>query len=377
MVERRYDIDYLRVITMLIVFLYHSASFFDTGDWPIKNPDTSMGFTIFMYTIAPWFMPFMFLLSGAGSWFALEYRDSKEYIWERAKRLLVPYFSIGFFILIPPQDYWEHTTHSRFTGSFLQFIPHYLKTNNWMSFGDFHLWFLYYLFILSFICLPLMIYLKSEQGRKVIDKIANLCSHREAIYLFVVPLALGQVILKPLFPHINSWADIILYIMCFVIGYIIQGDERFTRAIRKDGWIGIIPGISIFIITVYFLYKPENIGTYIKHPTFSISCMIFWAMAYLYAWCMMVFLLSIGTLFLNFTNKTLSYCNEAVLPFYVLHQTLIMFDGYLIINWQTNLPLKFAVLIVMSFAMVMLIYELIIRRNRTMRFLFGLKEKKV
>jgi hypothetical protein len=362
---------------MLIVFLYHSASFFDTGDWPIKNPDTSMGFTIFMYTIAPWFMPFMFLLSGAGSWFALEYRDSKEYIWERAKRLLVPYFSIGFFILIPPQDYWEHTTHSRFTGSFLQFIPHYLKTNNWMSFGDFHLWFLYYLFILSFICLPLMIYLKSEQGRKVIDKIANLCSHREAIYLFVVPLALGQVILKPLFPHINSWADIILYIMCFVIGYIIQGDERFTRAIRKDGWIGIIPGISIFIITVYFLYKPENIGTYIKHPTFSISCMIFWAMAYLYAWCMMVFLLSIGTLFLNFTNKTLSYCNEAVLPFYVLHQTLIMFDGYLIINWQTNLPLKFAVLIVMSFAMVMLIYELIIRRNRTMRFLFGLKAKKV
>jgi len=37
--ERRYDIDWLRVVAMLAIFFFHCARFFGAGDWHLKNAD--------------------------------------------------------------------------------------------------------------------------------------------------------------------------------------------------------------------------------------------------------------------------------------------------------------------------------------------------
>jgi peptidoglycan/LPS O-acetylase OafA/YrhL len=39
MKERRYDIDWLRVIAMLAIFFYHCARFFGTEGWHLKNAE--------------------------------------------------------------------------------------------------------------------------------------------------------------------------------------------------------------------------------------------------------------------------------------------------------------------------------------------------
>ena len=41
MTERRYDVDWLRVIAVLAVFLLHTSQFFGTGDWVLKNAERS------------------------------------------------------------------------------------------------------------------------------------------------------------------------------------------------------------------------------------------------------------------------------------------------------------------------------------------------
>jgi hypothetical protein len=41
MKERRHDIDWLRVIVTLAVFLFHCTRFFDTEGWHLKNPEQS------------------------------------------------------------------------------------------------------------------------------------------------------------------------------------------------------------------------------------------------------------------------------------------------------------------------------------------------
>ena len=372
---------------MLIIFLFHNARFFDTLDWHLKNPDKYFGFTVFVGFLAQWIMPIFFLLSGAGSWFALEFKNSKHYLLERVKRLLVPFYLIGFLILIPPQYYWEQVTHGRFSGDFFQFIPHYFHfpfepqffgfyfgfNPNFMSYWPGHLWFLRYLFILSLITLPLMKYLKSESGRKLINKLAGLCYHRGGIFLFAVPIALVQIALRAAFPNYLSWADFAYWLILFLIGYILPADDRFTQAIKRNSMSSLIMGVVAFMLIGYLLSKPEYHDVLMVHPSYTVGYLGFQALSSLSTWCWIVFVFSIGTKFLNFNNKTLSYCNEAVLPFYILHQTIILTIGFFIIKWNLNVMLKYLIISTSSFALIMIIYELLIRRFKIIRFLFGMK----
>ena len=72
-------------------------------------------------------------------------------------------------------------------------------------------------------------------------------------------------------------------------------------------------------------------------------------------------------------NRFLGYANEAVLPFYILHQTIIVTIGFYIIDWSAGVYFKFLVLCVASFGSICIIYELLVRRISILRFLFGLK----
>jgi len=46
--ERRYDIDWLRIFAVFMVFIFHCARFFDINDWHVKDSDTSVGITVFI-----------------------------------------------------------------------------------------------------------------------------------------------------------------------------------------------------------------------------------------------------------------------------------------------------------------------------------------
>ena len=75
MKERRYDIDWLRVLVMLAVFLFHCARFFGGGTWHLNNNEESIVALLFIGWLDMWFMPLFFLLSGIGSWYALQSRN--------------------------------------------------------------------------------------------------------------------------------------------------------------------------------------------------------------------------------------------------------------------------------------------------------------
>jgi hypothetical protein len=72
-------------------------------------------------------------------------------------------------------------------------------------------------------------------------------------------------------------------------------------------------------------------------------------------------------------NRFLEYANEAVLPFYILHQSIIVTIGFYLIDWNTGVYLKYLVLCVASFVSICIIYDLLVRRINILRFLFGLK----
>ena len=248
MEERRYDIDWVRVVATLAVFIFHSGRFFDKLDWHLKNVQQNLFFTMFVGFLDLWMMPLLFLLSGLGTWHSLKSRSSKQYLLERVKRLLIPLYTVGAFILLLPQFYFELVTHGKEVGSIWQVIPPlyggplrfpfdapYL-INLWSG----HLWFLQFLFIVSFLLLPLLLYLKSEPGQRLIAGLAEWTDCREGIFLFVIPLILVRIGLRGFFQGSHTWADLFNYAVFFLIGYIMAADRRFTEGYKRHGWVCLV-----------------------------------------------------------------------------------------------------------------------------------------
>lgn len=69
----------------------------------------------------------------------------------------------------------------------------------------------------------------------------------------------------------------------------------------------------------------------------------------------------------------LTYANEAVLPFYILHQTVIVIIGFFIAGWDIGLMTKYVVLPTASFVAIVLLYDRVVKRVFILRFLFGMK----
>jgi glucan biosynthesis protein C len=169
---RLHYLDWLRVILIFGVFLFHAAHPFDAVlDWHIKNTERSDAITGFLLLINPWGMPLFFLVAGAGSKFALRRRSNRQFICERVTRLLIP-FIVGSILLTPFQRYLEALHKGTFQGSFLSFIPELLArsvSGNLLTPGVFatwglHLWFLAFLFAFSLLALPVYRWLERDVG---------------------------------------------------------------------------------------------------------------------------------------------------------------------------------------------------------------------
>jgi glucan biosynthesis protein C len=93
-------------------------------------------------------------------------------------------------------------------------------------------------------------------------------------------------------------------------------------------------------------------------------------------WLRVLSLLGFGMQYLTFNTRFLRYANEAVLPFYILHQTVIVSVGFYVVRWPIPDLLKFVHIAASSFAIIMLLYECLIRRVNLLRFLFGMKPQR-
>lgn len=385
--KRRYDIDWLRVVAMLAVFFFHCTRFFDTEGWHLKNSEQSdLIFVSMRGLIWPWVMELFFLLSGVGSWYALKSRTGGTYLRERFTRLLIPLYTVGLIILLPLQFYFELYTNSGYRGNFWQIIPRYFSSFELPSITSWpdtlfpfpfsgHLWFLQYLFLISLISLPLLIYLKSGQGQRYVGMLAGWFEGRWGIYFFVIPLALVLIGLRGLFEAQRSWADLLWYMIFFIIGYIIPSDKRFTEAIKRHGWVclalwivGYIGGIGLLVLVLGYDPFPG-------HEPFSWMYIVYQIIWSICSWSAVVFMLSIGARYMNSGHKVLAYGNEAVLPFYLFHQTIILLVGFYVIRWNLGILAKLLMVIAISFPLILALYELLVRRFNLIRFFFGMRPR--
>jgi hypothetical protein len=188
-------------------------------------------------------------------------------------------------------------------------------------------------------------------------------------------LSLASIGLRGLFETQHSWADLLWYAIFFVIGYMMAADRRFSDSVRRHGWICLALWIVGFagtgLLVVVLGYNP-----YPGKEPFSLAFVLFQITWSITSWSAVVFVLNIGVRYLNRNNKFLAYGNEAVLPFYLFHQTIILCIGWYVIRWNMGILIKLMIIAVVSFPLIMILYELLVRRFNIVRFFFGMRPQK-
>ena len=381
---RLHYLDWLRVIAILMVFLFHAVHVFDFGGWQIKNAEQSEILTIVLTLLSLWGMPFFFLVAGAASWFALQRRTPRQYVMERFKRLLIPYV-VGTLLFSPLQYrwWWLNTVLVRgLTWSFQEFLANELPRFNplllrapgfsprWIGVG-FHLWFVGFLFAFAIITLPLFRWLKGEAGQPLLARLGTLCEHRGGILALVVPLVVLQFCLRPFFLQEHDWADFLFRMAFFVVGYLGFAEPRITGAVRRDGWLlfGVGTGIVAVLLGMYLAGLPVmDWGGNPSVPQYYLVLALTTGVALTYTLAM----LSFGMHVLDFTNAWLRYGQEAALPFFVLHQPAIVVIAFFVVQWDMGILPKLLIVVAASLAVALGLYELVIRRVRFLRTLFGM-----
>ena len=114
-------------------------------------------------------MPLLFVIAGAGMWFALGNRNGGGMVRERSLRLLLPLVA-GMLLIVPPQIYFERLFRGQWDGGYLSFFFERVLQLQPYPQGDFswhHLWFVAYLYVYVFLLLPLLLWWRSApQGRE-------------------------------------------------------------------------------------------------------------------------------------------------------------------------------------------------------------------
>lgn len=129
--ERLHDIDWLRVIAVLLLIVFHSTRPFDFEPWHARNAESSRALALLGGLLSMWRLPLLFLVSGTGTCFALGHRSGWKYARDRFRRLVIPLVA-GIFVVVPPQVYLERIgswmparlSPINFQGSFIEFYLH-------------------------------------------------------------------------------------------------------------------------------------------------------------------------------------------------------------------------------------------------------------
>ncbi len=376
---RIHAIDWLRVLVVLEIFLFHVLHIFDVDmEASIKNTETSIAASVFVFFSYQWSVHHLFLLAGSSNWFSLRSRSRQAYVGERVRRLLIP-FLFGTVALIPWIGYMNALNHGSFDGPFWRYLPVHVE-RTWASlqtpqvyhgliafyYTSWHLWFLAYLFIFaacSFFLFP----------RDVRTSwLATRCERPVGLLLLVIPIAAVKLAVGPSFPAYLDWSDTLVFFILFTYGWLFMTNVRFLPAVRRQALLWLTVGIVTFasLLATYALgYLPR----WMAHPGYTPDYLLYQGLAALNTWAWILAIVGCGLRWLEFDNAALRYLAPAALPIYILHQVPVATIGTIVVTWHAGIAVKVLTILIVAFIATMVTYEWLVRRNSLLRLLFGLK----
>jgi len=344
--ERRHDIDWLRVITIGLLLIYHIAIIFQP--WAmfigfIRSEASIESIWKPMSMLNVWRIPLLFYVSGMGLYFALKKRHWKQLLLERSKRILLP-FLFGIIAIVPMHIYVFQVYYK-------------LPLGYYAHMG--HLWFLGNIFVYVIVLLPLFLFLKKNEESSFRKRVSSLMVHPLGPLSIAVFFVLEAVLVKPQVFEIyaQTWHGFILGFMAFFFGFLlVYSGKEFWKTVLKWRWLYI--GIAGVLYAIrFFVFETKAPGYLLAIES---NCWIFGVFGFAYK-------------YLNKPSPALSYLSKAAYPVYIIHMIALYLGALIILPLAIPPMLKFIAIVAFTSVFCYLMYEFIIKRVNFLRPLFGLK----
>jgi peptidoglycan/LPS O-acetylase OafA/YrhL len=374
---RRHDIDALRALAFALLILYHLCMLYVSDwDWHIKSSYQAEWLQWPMLFLNRWRMDLIFLISGMAAAFMLKTDQVGRFLWARHWRLMLP-LVFGIVVVVPIQPYVQGVSNGLVTPGFLPFLADYFSGKTWPAhafdgwehgFTWNHLWYLFYLWIYTLALGLLAKPLASGIGMRLRARLTGL----RGVWLLVLPalpLLIYTLTLQPHFPDrgdfFHDWYRNAVYFTVFLYGYLIARDAGFWAEALRLRRTALL--LSLGLAAAYLglvVVLPDDLPYWQQ--------VLVWTLRNLYVWTMLLAILGWSHALLNRPFRWLSWSNEAVYPWYMLHQSLIILIAYWLVPLKLGGGLEAALVLAGTIAGCWIGFALI-RRVRWLRPLFGLK----
>ncbi len=429
--RRERNVDLIGVLMVMGLTFFHGAMPY-AGMFYVAEIEINPLFLIFMGVFVLWAMPMLFYNAGRATWYNLGKRKVKEFLWERTRRLLIP-FIVGT-ILFAPLLAWIALSNlsanpyetfldwrTYFTGLYPQFFNTRLIFSNFpfifsyilnpARFNFFHiahLWFLYSLFVIAVFLLPILMVIRKKKDSKALKKFTKFIQKPGVIFLPVIPITLIEVLSNaPLGVRYGTWSGY-SFALFFLFGYLFATNKVYREVLRKHWLAALIISIVLFEIFLVVLLRSYlgfvDFGFTVFDMVFinpSAAIKFVQLMKGLSSWFLLIAVIGffdktsskakkkikqktaekkqlteIDKKRAVFKEKVFKYLQKAQLPYYIIHFPVLAVVAFFIVPLNIPVLLEYLILCLITLIISLGIYDLAIRRLSVTRFLFGVKEDK-
>jgi peptidoglycan/LPS O-acetylase OafA/YrhL len=344
--NRRYDIDWLRVIAIGLLLVYHIGIGFQP--WGVfiqfiqsNKPLHSLWVPMSMLNI--WRIPLLFFVSGMGVCFAIRKRNWKQLLLERTQRILVPLI-FGIFFIVPIHIFiWQ-----KFYSQDMVYTPHPV-----------HLWFLGNIFIYVVLLSPLFFYLKKNENGRIKEWLTKVFKNPMGMLLIAAALFLEAIWMKPEIyeTYALTWHGFFLGMLAFLFGFLgVYSGDALWKTLLKWKWILLFLAVVLFAV---------------RYLVFDLTAPYYFLVLESCSWIFAIF--GLGHRYLNRPGKTLSYLSKAAYPVYIIHMIFLYLASYVIMPLEISNTVQFILVVSLTGIGCFGFYDFVIRRVWFLRPLFGLK----
>lgn len=379
---RRTDLDWLRIGAFALLILYHIGMFYVPWEWHVNSTRPVTALEPVMRFFNPWRLGLLFLISGCATAFMLRKMEPGELARSRAARLIPPLL-LGMFVIVPPQSYYEVIEKIAWSEGFLRFYARYAT-----GYGGFcrdgdclivpiynHLWFVAYLLAYVLVTAALVRFARplATWGRDAAE-----CTLRGWGILFWpwLLLAAYRWLLSPWFPSthylVDDWYNHALYMSLFLLGVGLARAEAAWRDLVRFRWVASSLSLLAYAAAVVYLDYHDRLGT---HPP-EWQRFVMRGVYAMQQWCTIAAVLGWGRLLIAADGPVRRYLTDAIFPYYVVHQTVIVVAAFHLARLNLPVALEAGLLVIVTLAGCAASYELV-RRVGWLRPWFGLKRAAV
>jgi surface polysaccharide O-acyltransferase-like enzyme len=385
--QRRHDIDALRVFAFAFLILYHGAMVY-VADWDfhLKSSYLAEWLQWPMIALNRWRMPLLFMVSGVAIGLARIEGRRLAFAAARTWRLLVP-LAFGMFVVVAVQAYCEGRANGHLAPGIGAFFLRYWQVRPWPE-GSFtgwehgitwnHLWYLAYLLPYTLLLLVAMPALRAagtafaETSRRGLAMAMLWCAP-------VAWLAFVLLAVAPRYPEthalVGDWTVHAESLPLFLLGYLLATNGWFWARVERIRWATLAVAMFGIAVELGLRWTGRHLP---PGPLPEWAAQVPWSgiercARALYTWTALLAIFGWGRAWLDRPFRWLPYCTEAVFSWYVLHQTLLIMLAYRLVPLGLGPIVEPALVIGGTVAGCLFLHEFVIRRSPALRPLFGLK----